>query len=88
MGVLSIVEKNTQKLKNMYQVNYAQALSKMKHEIVKLLIVPKIDLKNLLGKIIIYMSKTLEIVRKGRSFNRKQNWKKNNIVYPSYVSCL
>ncbi len=74
-----LVEKNTQKLKKMYQINFAQSLSKMKHEIIRLLRASKIELKNLIDEIVIYMSKKFEIVRKGQ---------KNNVNYYNYVSCL
>ncbi len=83
-----LVEKNTQKLKKMYQINFAQSLSKMKHEIIRLLRASKIELKNLIDEIVIYMSKTFEIVRKGRTFNRKRKGQKNNVNYYNYVSCL
>jgi len=48
----------------------------------------KIELKNLIDEIVIYMSKTFEIVRKGRTFNRKRKGQKNNVNYYNYVSCL
>ncbi len=83
-----LAEQNAKKLKGMYQINYVQALSKMKHEVIKLLTKPKKELQILIDEIVIYMSKTVEIVRKGRSFNRKVKTKKNNVIYNNYVSCL
>jgi len=86
----NVVSKRKQKCRLKYQVNFAQALSKMKHKILYLLsiTVNKKMFYNELNKLIEYISKTIEAVRRGRSFPRKLKNIKNDIHYSQYKSSL
>jgi len=83
-----IVDKRVQNLKRYYQVNYAQALSKMKHRIVMILNAKAIDLSRLIENTVEYISKTVEAVRDGRSYPRRLKNIKNDIHFPAYKSAL
>jgi hypothetical protein len=89
MGIQAqeIVDERTPKLKQRYQINYAQALSKMKHRIV-LLIHKAEDATVLIKQTVEYLSKTIEAVRKGRSYPRILKNIKNDIHFSSYKSSL
>lgn len=83
-----IVDKRTRYLKRNYQINYAQALSKMKHRIVSLIINKSGDIVSLIKQTIEYLSKTVEAVREGRSYPRRLKNIKNDIHFPAYKSSL
>jgi len=82
-----IVDKRTRRLRGKYQLNYAQAISKMKHRML-LLLTAKKQLNDLIKEMAIYMSQTYEIVRKGRCFIRKLKKEKNSVHYYSYKNAL
>ena len=84
------VSKKQQKCRLKYQVNFAQALSKMKHQMVKLLLITTYNkaFYKRLNELIDYMSKTVEAIREGRSFPRKLKNIKNDIHYAQYKSSL
>lgn len=66
-----------------YQINFAQALSKMKNTIVLWLrLTPKI-LRIRIEQFVRYIACTIESVRCGRSYNRPKT-KKNRIFYAAY----
>ena len=79
-----IVDENTRHLKRNYQINHAQALSKMKHRMVSIIISSTADIRALIKRIIIYISKTTEAIREGRSYPRKLKNIKNDIHFPAY----
>lgn len=82
------VNKNTVDRHLKYQINYAQALSKMKNQIVTMLNCKTSDLKDYIKQTVLYISKTIEAVREGRSNPRNLKNVKNDIHYPSYKSAL
>jgi hypothetical protein len=83
-----IVDKRVKNLKRHYQVNYAQALSKMKHRIVMMINAKGRQLSQLITEAVEYISKTVEAVREGRSYPRKLKNIKNNIHFSAYKSAL
>jgi hypothetical protein len=83
-----LVHKQTKNLSHTYQVNYAQALTKMKHTIVALIRLQKEALKTLINQTIQYISLTKEIVRKSRSYPRRLKNMKNDIHFATYKSSL
>jgi len=83
-----IVDKRTRELRRSYQINYAQALSKMKHRIVLLITSQTDRITTLIKQSIAYLSKTVEAVREGRSYPRKLKNIKNNIHFPAYKCSL
>ena len=83
-----IVDKRTQDLRRYYQINYAQALSKMKHRIVSLIINKSEDIIVLIKQTVEYLSRTIEAVRGGRSYPRRLKNIKNDIHFPAYKSSL
>jgi hypothetical protein len=83
-----IVDKRTRYLKRNYQINYAQALSKMKHRLVSLIIINSDDIIALIKQTSEYISKTTEAVREGRSNPRNLKNIKNDIHFSQYKSPL
>ncbi len=83
-----IVDERTRYLKRNYQINYAQALSKMKHRIVLLIMNKSADIIALIKQTVEYISKTTEAVRGGRSYPRKLKNIKNDIHFSAYKSSL
>ncbi len=83
-----IVDESTRHLRRNYQINHAQALSKIKHRIVSILISSTADIRALIKRTIIYISKTTEAIRKGRSYPRTLKNIKNDIHFPAYKSAL
>ena len=81
------VEKTTKHRRLKYQINFAQALSKMKHQIVRLLRHGYKDIL-LIRQLINYLSQTVEAVRNGRSYKRKLKNIKNDIHFAAYKSAL
>jgi len=80
-----MVTKKTKDHKLEYQVNFAQALSKMKHHLVY--IIHK-DIALVIQRTIRYISQTVEAVRDGRSAPRKLKNLKNDIHFPAYKNAL
>ncbi len=83
-----MVDKKTRYLKRNYQINYAQALSKMKHRIISLIINKSGDIVTLIKQTVEYLSRTIEAVRDGRSYPRRLKNIKNDIHFPAYKSSL
>lgn len=83
-----IVDKRTRYLKRNYQINYAQALSKMKHRIVLLITSQTGKAAALIKQSILYISKTIEAVKPDRSYPRRLKNIKNNIHFPAYKCSL
>lgn len=71
-----------------YAINFAQALSKMKHRIVRFIQHAHCDISAFIMRTIHYMSKTVEAVRRGRSAPRRLKNAKNDIHYAAYKSTL
>ncbi len=90
--VLLGLEKETKKekinLKLKYQINFSQALSKMKHRIIQLILQSSNDCVLLIYRTISYICKTTEAVRDGRSNPRKLKNIKNDIHFSAYKSSL
>ena len=83
-----IVKKETAELKLKYSINFAQALSKMKHRIVQLILNYERKIRGLIDRTLSYISKTIESVRPGRRAPRKLKNIKNDIHFPAYKSTL
>ena len=88
MAAQKITARETRQLKLKYQINFAQALSKMKHRIVRLVLNAHDDIKLLIERTIRYVSKTIEAVREGRSTPRRLKNIKNDIHFPAYKSAI
>lgn len=78
------VDKATAHRKHDYQVNFAQALSKMKNTVIELLALSVQELLHRLEALVDYMACTIEPIRKGRSYNRSKSKSKNRIFYCNY----
>jgi Transposase DDE domain len=78
------VDKATAHRKHDYQVNFAQALSKMKNILIELILLSARKLKRKLEALIDYMSRTLEPIRRGRRYGRSDAKSKNRIFYCNY----
>lgn len=83
-----ISDKKTRNLKLNYQINYAQALSKMKNKITLFIISKKELIEDMIKQTVLYISKTREAVREGRTYPRKLKNIKNNIHFCSYKCSL
>lgn len=88
MAAQKTITTNTKHHKLKYQINFAQALSKMKHRIVHLVLNAHDDIKLFIERTIRYVSKTIEAVREGRSTPRRLKNIKNDIHFPAYKSAL
>lgn len=88
MAAQKITKKVTKNLKLKYQINFAQALSKMKHRIIQLTLQSNNDCLLLIHRTIRYISKTIEAVRDGRSNPRRLKNIKNDIHFTAYKSAL
>ena len=88
MAAQKTITKKTKHLKLKYQVNFAQALSKMKHKMVYLIRHAHNGIKWLIEQTIYYVSHTIEAVRGGRSAPRRLKNIKNDIHFPAYKSSL
>jgi hypothetical protein len=82
------VDKKTQKLQLTYQVNFAQALSKMKNQLVIFILNVSEGILVDIHRTIHYIAETVEAVREGRSAPRKLKNIKNDIHFPAYKSSL
>ncbi len=83
-----IADKKNASSKCTYKVNYAQALSKMKHRMVVIFISKVGEMKSMIKQTTEYISKTVEAVRGGRRYPRKLKNIKNDIHFPAYKSSL
>jgi Transposase DDE domain len=79
-----LVDKATGHRKHEYQVNFAQALSKMKNTLIELLLFSARKLKRKLEALIDYIALTVEPIRRGRRCGRSNAKPKNRIFYCSY----
>lgn len=82
------VSSNTNKHQRTYQINFAQALSKMKHTLVTLIHRSVIGVRKLLLETINYIALTVEAIRDGRSYRRRLSKLKNKRHYSSYKCAL
>lgn len=88
MGSQKSVSKKTKKDKLKYRVNFAQALSKMKHQIVYFIRYAHNNITYHIKKMVYYISQTFEAVRGGRSAPRKVKHTNNNLYFTAYKSSL
>ena len=88
MAAEKTIVKKTKHRKLHYQINFAQALSKMKHRIVYLILQAHGDILWLIKQTISYISGTTESIRRGRSAPRRLKNIKNDIHFPAYKSAL
>jgi hypothetical protein len=82
------VDKKTENLELNYQVNSAQALSKMKHQLVTFIVNANRGILRAIERVVDYISITIEAVRDGRSVPRHLKNIKNDIHFPAYKSSL
>ena len=78
------VDKTTAHRKLNYQVNFAQAVSKMKNTVLELLLISGSYLKSRLKAIVDYIACTIEPVRPERSYNRPKSKMKNKLHVCNY----
>lgn len=78
------VEMSTAHRKLNYQVNFAQAVSKMKNTVLELLLISGHHLKSRLKTLIDYIACTIEPIRPGRSYNRPKSKMKNKLHFCNY----
>ena len=78
------VDKATAHRKYDYQVNFVQALSKMKNTLLELLRFFTQQLQRRLKSLIQHMTCTIESMRKSRSHSRPKSKTKNRIFYCNY----
>jgi uncharacterized protein YgbK (DUF1537 family) len=78
------VDKATAHRKHEYQVNFAQALSKMKNTLIELLLLSVHKLQGKLEALIDYIAGTIEPIRRGRGYSRSTSKSKNRIFYCNY----
>jgi len=85
-----VLNKAVKERKHQYQINYAQALSKMKNRLVKLLHLSHYPdkLYEQISELIKYIAQTSEAVRPGRSFKRPEHRIKNRKHYYAYARAL
>ncbi len=88
MAAQKTITTKTKHRKLKYQINFAQAISKMKHRMICLILNAHSDIKLLIEKTIHYVSQTIEAVRDGRSAPRRLKNIKNDIHFPAYKSSL
>jgi hypothetical protein len=74
------VDKATAHRKHEYQVNFAQALSKMKNTLIERLLLSVRKLQGKLEALIDYIARTIE----PRSYSRSTSKSKNRIFYCNY----
>ena len=82
------VDKATSHRKHDYQINFAQALSKMKNTLVELLLFSTQKLQSKLEMLIDFMACTIEPIREGRSYPRPKSKMKNRIFYCNYKRAM
>jgi hypothetical protein len=82
------VSKKTRKRGLRYQVNFAQALSAMKHKLVLLVRATTSKLTELIGVIVEHMSERIEAIRPGRKAPRRIKSIKNKLHFSAYKCSL
>lgn len=88
MATQKNVVKKSKELKRQYQVNFAQALSKMKHHLVYMIRYAHEGITAIIERTIYYVGLTVEAIRVGRTAPRKLKNIKNDIHFPSYKNTL
>ena len=78
------IDKTTAHRQHDYQVNFAQALSKMKNTVIQLLLFSVRKLQAKLEALIDYIACTIEPIRRGRRYSRSNSKSKNKIFYCNY----
>lgn len=78
------VDRTTVHRKYDYQVNFAQALSKIKNTLLELLWFSAQTLQSRLRALIDHIACTIEPIRKGRSYSRPKSKMKNRVFYCNY----
>lgn len=78
------VDKATAHRRHDYQVNFAQALSKMKNILIELLLLSAWKLQGKLEALIDYIACTIEPICRGRRYSRSNSKSKNRIFYCNY----
>lgn len=78
------VAKKTSSRKWSYQINFAQAITKMKNTFVELIMIFKDQLKERLAELIQYIARTLEPVRRDRSYPGKKRRPNSHAFYMNY----
>ena len=71
MAAQKTASKRTEHCRRIYQINFSQALSKMKHRMVRLILHSSQGIAPFIRRTIHYISKTIEAVRGGRSAPRR-----------------
>jgi hypothetical protein len=88
MAAENVVAKKTKHRQLKYQINFAQALSKMKHKIVDLILQSRGNISSMIRQTIDYIGNTIEAVRDGRSNPRRLKNTKNGLHFPAYKNSL
>ena len=88
MAAQQKVDENTQLLRLNYQVNFAHALSKAKHQVINFIRHSIDGFLCDINRLIRYIAKTIEAVREGRSAPRLLKNIKNDIHFTAYKSAL
>ena len=88
MAAQKTVTNETKQSKLDYQINFSQALSKMKHRMIALILQANNNISLFIYRTISYISKTIEAIRHGRSAPRKLKNIKNDIHFSAYKSAL
>ena len=83
-GAQKQVDKTTAHRKHDYQVNFAQAVSKMKNTVVELLIISSHHLQSRLKALMDYIACAIEPIRGGRNYNRPKSKMKNKLYFLTY----
>ena len=83
-NLTAMVDKATAHRRHDYQVNFAQALSKMKNTLIELLLLSARKLQGKLEALIDYIASTIEPIRRGRRYSRSDSKSKNRIFYCNY----
>ena len=78
------VDKSTAHRKHRYQVNFAQAVSKMKNSVVELLAISVHCLQEKLRLLVGYIACTIEPIREGRKYSRPKSKMKNKLHFSAY----
>lgn len=88
MAAQKQVRKHTHKYRLTYQVNFAQAVSKMKHTVVALIYHSVAGVTELVKQTINYIALTYEAVREGRTYERRLSTTKNKLHHCGYKRAL
>ena len=88
MAAQQTVVQDTAHRRIKYQINFAQALSKMKHRMIQIILHAHGDALSLIKQTIRYLSETIEAVRDGRSTPRRAKNNKQGRHFAAYKSAL